>query len=155
MSATVRCLIALGLLACVAPGCKKEDPSKAYKRLVFHAKMGNEEAFLDGFTKQSAHLIRGLLALRRTYGDLVSTDADPYMSLVLEKVEDVKIEEDVEVRAEDGVETMTTDVATLTVTDGNIQRKIVMIRFEEGWKIDILQLQEMWADDRKTFKNKM
>ncbi len=140
------------LVAVLGSGCG-EKPEAAYNRIVFHAKMGNEEAFLEGFTEESRRLIRTLLALRRTYGDLVSRDADPYLSLVLEEIESVDVEEK-EMQAEDGVEMVERKVAVLTVTDGQIRRKIRMIQFEDGWKIDALDLQKMWADDRKTFRDR-
>jgi hypothetical protein len=140
-------ILVLGLL--VFGGCS-EEPKDAYRRIVFHAKMGNEAAFLDGFTEDSRKIIKTLLSLRRTYGDLVDRDSDPYFSIVLEEIEDVVIDEK-EFRAEDSSDTIERKVATLTVTDGKILRKIRMIEFDDGWKIDATDLQDFWAKDRKNF----
>ncbi|MFT5430596.1 MAG: hypothetical protein ACI9OJ_001271 [Myxococcota bacterium] len=146
-------IIIIGLIAAtllVFGGCK-EDPAEAYNRLVFHAKVGNEKAFLDGFTPKSQRMIRALLALRRSYGDLVNADADPYRSLVLETIESVEIDE-MEVQAEGSLEKVERRVATITVTDGEILRKIRMVELDDGWKIDAIDLQEFWAEDRDNFK---
>ena len=145
-------LLALLTLLVVFPGCS-ESPEEAYNRLVFHAKMGNEKAFLNGFTPKSKRMMKTLLALRRTYSDFVPQDADPYLALVLETVENVEVTER-EIQVEDGIEKVERKVATLTVTDGEIKRQIVMIEFDEGWKIDALELQEFWAEDNKRFREK-
>jgi hypothetical protein len=149
-------LLLLLLLLCCG-GCKSDTPEEAYNRLVFNARMGNEEAFIGAFTEKSQRLIRTLLALRRAYGDMVETDADPYLSLVLEEVTDVEIEDREMKEFNDEGESVTVEraVATLTVTDGNIERKLLMIETEEGWRIDALMLQSLWSDDRKNFRTRM
>lgn len=133
-------------------GCG-EKPQEAYNRLVFNARMGNEAAFLDGFTEESGRLIKTLLALRRTYGAHMSSSADPYSTLVLEEVEEVQVEaREFQVRTSDGgLNKIKRDVAILTVTDGKIKRKIRMIEFDDGWKIDALDLQNMWKQDKGSF----
>jgi len=143
-------LLSLLWLGLALSGCG-DKPEEAYKRIVFNAKMGNEAAFVDGFTKDSQRLVKTLLALRRTYGDLVRADADPYLAIVMEEVEDVEKTEE-EMLGPDGIEKVERKVATLTVTDGKTHRKIRMIEMDEGWKIDALGLQKLWADDRNTFK---
>ena len=140
-------LFLLALLLLGSAGCK-EKPEDAYNRMVFYAKMGNEEAFLNGFTKSSAKLVKALIALRRTYGDQVSKEADPLLSLVLDEIQEVEIEKK-EFEGE-GVDKIERRVATLTVAKGKVKRKIRMIEFDDGWKIDALDLQELWKD-RKNF----
>ena len=139
----------VGLLL-VSAGCK-DKPEDAYNRMVFYAKLGNEEAFLNGFTKSSAKLVKALIALRRTYGDQVSKEADPLLSLVLDEVQEVEIEKK-EFEGE-GVDKIERRVATLTVAKGKLKRKIRMIEFDDGWKIDALDLQELWKD-RKNFQQR-
>lgn len=139
-------VLLIGFIALHA-GCS-DEPREAYERVVFHAKMGNEEAFIQGFTEDSQRLIRTLLALRRTYGDLVSTNADPYLSIVFEEVEDVETSEE---EFHDGVDKVTRDVAILTVTNGQVRNQIKMIEFEDGWKIDALYLQKHWQEHPETF----
>ena len=140
-------MLGVAVLTVLGTGCG-EKPEDAYSRLVFHARMGNEEAFLEGFTEQSRPLIKTLLALRRTYGDVVDTDSDPYMALVLEEVAEVSIEEK-EIELPGSTDTELRKVATLRVTDGQIYREIIMIEYEDGWKIDALHLQKIWAENPK------
>ncbi len=150
----------LGLVLLLA-ACK-EEPSKAYDRLVFFAKMGNEEAFLDGFTERSRPLVRTVLALRRTYGDDVNKDSDPYLALVMDEVESTEIEtqslqRDLHERtktAEEGLEKVERRVATLTVKKGPIKRRVKMIELKDGWKIDAFDLQELWQKDPKAFSSR-
>ena len=144
--------VVLIVLTLVLLGCG-EKPKDAYNRLVFNARMGNEAAFLDGFTEESGRLIKTLLALRRTYGGQMSGSADPYTTLVLEEVENVAVEsKEFQIRTSDGgLDTIKRDVAVLTVTDGKIRRKIRMIEFDDGWKIDALDLQNMWKQDKGSF----
>ncbi|MFT7623891.1 MAG: hypothetical protein ACI9WU_003076 [Myxococcota bacterium] len=149
MTAAATRLACVVLALLIFGGCK-DEPKEAYERLVFHARMNNETAFLEGFTPQSRRIIKSLLELRRTYGDLVQRDADPYLSLVLEDVEDVEIES-IERASPDGKGMIDTKMATLTVTDGKIIRKIQMIETEEGWKIDALDLQTFWSENRQAF----
>ncbi len=140
-------VLVVGLLA-VSAGCK-DEPKAAYERLVFHARMGNEPAFIEGFTEESRPLVKALLALRRTYGDLVARDSDPYLSLVLEEVESVEIDEVPRTNA-DG-EKIQVNRATLTVTDGKIIRKIELWETDDGWKIDALALQRFWFEDSSAY----
>ena len=136
----------LAALLAVAGGCG-EKPEEAYNRLIFNAKMGNEAAFLECFTKDSRPLVRTMIALRRTYPDFISDSADPYLSLVLEEVTDVEItERSDDVKKEDGsLEKVTRKVAMLTISDGQgTRRKVRMVRYDDGWKLDALDLQKLW-----------
>ena len=77
-------LVLMAVISSAVIACG-EAPETAYKRLVFNAKTGNEAAFLKGFTKDSAKLVKTLLALRRTYG--TQLEVDPYLSLALEEIQ--------------------------------------------------------------------
>ncbi|MEC8022974.1 MAG: hypothetical protein VX223_03510 [Myxococcota bacterium] len=140
--------IIISLLLFGSVGCSESEKSaqQAYERMVFHARTGNEAAFLNGFTEQSQRLIKSLLALRRTYGDFIDADADPYRSLVLDVVESVTL--DTEESTDKNTEAVTLNVAILTVTNGDYKRQIRMVEADDGWKIDALQQQEFWAEDR-------
>ena len=134
-------LVLVGFLGMA--GCS-EPPEKAYERMVFHAKMGNEKGFLSGFTERSQKVVKTMLALRRTYGSQSSEAADPYLSLVLDKVTQVEKSSE-KVRACQGESKDETNVAVLTVTnDDETFRKIKMFECEEGWKVDALILQADW-----------
>jgi hypothetical protein len=143
-------LLALFFLAgvlLVLPGCgaDQQGAREAYERIVFHARTGNEAAFLKGFTPRSQQLIKSLIALRRTYGDLVDAESDPYRALVLDTVESVEVE--TQVVKSDQVTEEERKVAILTVTNGDYLRKIRMVELDDGWKIDALALQDYWAED--------
>ena len=143
----------LGLLVTAGCGDDEKEVRKAYARVVFNAKMGNEEAFLDGFTKKSAQLVRGLLALRRNYGDRTNPLADPYTSIVLEEVETVEIKE--EKGRDDEQNEIDVKTALVTVTDGSILRQITMIKTsDDEWKIDALANQKLWHEDSKAYRKK-
>ena len=135
------------LSLCVGIAACSEAPETAYERMVFQAKMGNEEGFLDGFTERSQRLIKAMLALRRTYGAQASEGADPYLNLVMDKV--TKVEESTEkVRVCDPSASVETKVAELTVSsDDETFREIKMYECEDGWKIDALKLQKSWEDE--------
>lgn len=141
-------LLVLGITSVLGCGRAEQGAQQAYERIVFHARTGNEAAFLDGFTDQSQRLIRSLLVLRRTYGDVVDADADPYRSLVMDVVESVDVSQEQGTNAEN--ESVEFNVAVLTVTNGDYRRKISMLETENGWKIDALRQQEMWAKDSST-----
>jgi hypothetical protein len=141
IAVTVFVLLVLGGWGC------KEDPKEAYERLVFHAKTGNQETFIDGFTKRSRPLIKTLIALRRTYNDQVSESADPYLSLVRENVIDVKVTDAKEKRVCEG-QGNEIRKAVLTIANGNKNsRQIVMYECDDGWKVDAFNLQDFWQDD--------
>ena len=140
-------IVLLSLLLGVFAGCK-EKPEAAYARLVFLARTGNEAAFLDSFTPDSRRLIETLLALRKAYGDLVDSRADPYLSIVLEQVVSAEVAQK-DVAVEGSTATEKRDVATLVVTDGKIQRTLHMVRLDDGWKIDALDLQQLWQDPKQ------
>ena len=146
----IRAVVVIAALL-VFGGCK-EKPEAAYSRLVFLARAGNEPAFLEGFTTESRRLIQTLIALRKAYGDLVDSRADPYLSIVLETVVSAEVEKK-SVAVEGSTETVERDVATLVVTDGKIQRTLHMVRLDDGWKIDALDLQQLWQD-KKQFARK-
>jgi len=65
-----------------------EDASKAYLRTVAAAMLGDDKAFLDGFTEQSRPLVAGLLALSRGKHPRKHRD-HPYHFLVTEDIESV------------------------------------------------------------------
>jgi hypothetical protein len=70
-----------------------QDPRDAYLAIVSAAMLGDEEAFLDGFTPDSKPLVGGLLALSRG-DDVRRSSRHPYYYLVSEQVESVEVEGD-------------------------------------------------------------
>ena len=115
----MRSWITAALLTGLLVSCS-ESPESAYKRIVFNARTGNEAAFLKGFTPDSARLVKTMIALKRTYGTQTRSAADPYTSLVLETVTEVRIETETLGNEE-------RDIATLDVTDGSRTQSIRMV----------------------------
>ena len=68
-----------------------EDVGKVYLRVVSSAMLGDEEAFLDGFTKESRPIIGALMRLSRTHDPRLS-QSHPYYFLVTEQIEDVEVD---------------------------------------------------------------
>jgi hypothetical protein len=64
---------------------------KAFLRTVASATLGDEAAFLDGFTSRSRPLVAGLLGLSRGK-DPRHTPSHPYYFLVSEEVEAIDVE---------------------------------------------------------------
>ena len=139
--------LAVAVALALFSGCK-EKPEEAYKRLVFLARTGNEAAFVDSFTPDSQRLVKTLLALRKAYGDRVDARSDPYLSIVLENIVSAEVSQK-DVAVEGSTASVKRDVATLVVSDGKIQRTLHMVRLDDGWKIDALDLQHLWQDPKQ------
>ena len=119
------------MLMCVGCG---ESPESAYNRMVFNARTGNEAAFVKAFTPESAKLVSTMIALRRTYGGRIRDKAEAYSNIVLEKVLSVEM-------SSARFEGKEHKVATLLVSDGRKEQSIRMIKTDDGWKVDVKELQ--------------
>ena len=127
-------LIVLVLLALIGAGVwaylrffHQQGPKSAYLTVVSSAMLGDEDAFLDGFTKESRPIIGALMDLSRTQDPRLS-QSHPYYYLVTEQIEDVE---------QDG------DTAWLTLKRAHDQGRgtaysLKMVKGEDGWKIDAL-----------------
>ena len=127
-----RLLFITGLLL-ITWGCG-ESPESAYNRLVFNARTGNEAAFIKGFTPESAKLVSTMIALRKAYGGRVRDKAEAYSNIVLEKVLSVET-------VDEKFEGKEHKVANLRVTDGRREQSIRMIKLDDGWKVDVKEIQ--------------
>jgi hypothetical protein len=124
--------IVVGLVLLIV-GCG-ESPESAYDRLVFNARTGNEDAFVKGFTPESAKLVSTMIALHRTYTGYTRNKSNPYANIVFEKVLSVDV-------VDEKFEGKEHKVAILQVTDGRREQKIRMIKMDDGWKVDVTQLE--------------
>jgi len=108
-----------------------ESPTTAYRRTIYAAQLGDEERFLEGFTEESATLMRAYLALARVASTVEDT---PYRQLVLaEPIGQV-------------VEGRTARV----VVQRHKRTFEVPMRLEDGhWKIDALALDETLRKHRR------
>ncbi|NUN12625.1 MAG: hypothetical protein HUU55_03205 [Myxococcales bacterium] len=127
-------LVMLVLAAVVAGGYfawdryfVQQNPTAAFKQTMAAARLGDEEGFLDGFTEDSAKLLRALLAVARSY-EFVRLDA--YEQLVLADVM---------------AETIDGDTAVLTIQYLNKTRDISMKKDGKTWKIDAFELEDAWG----------
>ncbi|GEM_PF-2608131 len=114
-----------------------EDVGDAYLRTVAAAMLGDEELFLDGFTKESRPLVAGLLALSAGRSPRKSRE-HPYHFLVTEDIQGFEVEE---------------DVAYVRVRRiGDKSKKggydVPMKKVEGTWKIDALAFtgKKLWTD---------
>ena len=104
-----------------------EDPGDAYLRTVSAAMLGDEQLFVDGFTKESRPLVAGLLALSRGR-DPQRVKSHPYYYLVSENIDAVEVDD---------------DVAWLTVRRASDKGSrggydIKLVKDQGSWKIDAL-----------------
>lgn len=117
-----------------------EAPEKAFLRTVSAAMLGDEQAFLEGFTEESRPLVAGLLALSRG-DDLRASNRHPYYYLVSENLEGVEVEGD---RAW---------VKLRRMGDAGSKAKydVPLVRAGNSWRIDALQFT---GKERVVFRNR-
>lgn len=106
-------------------------PKEVYYDMATAAEFGDAEGFLAGFTEESKQLIASQISLTEAYG---LKKENPVALLVFPSV--------------DGVEEKD-DEAILTVSRGTVEKRIVMVKTEEGWKIDVKRLADFWEEERK------
>jgi len=123
-----------------------EGPTDVYYRMVAAAKMGDRETFLETFTSDSRSVIDALLKLSDIYG---AQRNSPYELLVATEVlgEEPGPPEKVAGKAEPA------ETAILTVQAGRHGKRLVkMLKTDEGWKIDALDLERFWDAKRSNFR---
>jgi hypothetical protein len=128
----VKKLLVLLIVAALAAGgywlydryYRSGSPSDAYLRMINAARLGDEEAFLDGFTDDSSRLVKALIALSRSY-EVVRED--PYQRLVFSEVVSEQV---------DG------ERALLVTQENRKMREIHMVRVDGEWKIDAFELEK-------------
>ena len=99
-------------------------PEQSYQRTMSAARLGDEGAFVEGFTADSQPLMRSLLALARNYPFV---QEDPYRRLVMVDVVDVQV---------------TGDSAELMIQQRNRESTVPMLLEEGAWRIDAFALEE-------------
>lgn len=104
------------------------SPSEVYIDMTTAAQMGDRDGFLDGFSERSRDLVASLIGLSEAYGLL---DANPYELLVFDAVDDEEI-------------LPSGDRAILTIRKKGARRKILMVKEEDGWRIDTRELETFW-----------
>lgn len=105
-----------------------ESPEDAWLRTTSAAMLGDEQAFLAGFTDESRPLVAGLLAHAR--GDDPKTSRQhPYFYLVSENLESVDIQGD----------TAWLKLRRQTDVGAGAAYEVPMRKSAQTWKIDALQ----------------
>ena len=100
------------------------SPEQSYQRTMNAARLGDEAAFVEGFTADSQPLMRSLLALARNYPFV---QEDPYRRLVMVDVVDAQVKG---------------DSADLMIQQRNRESTVPM-RLEDGaWRIAAFALEE-------------
>ena len=117
-------LAVAGLAAC------DDGPEEVYYGMATAAEMGDLDGFLDGFTEESRPLIQAQISLSEAY-DL--RNDNPVRLLVFSAVERVETEG---------------DEAILDLSTGNAKQRILMIKTDDGWRIDTKRLAEFWASEQ-------
>jgi hypothetical protein len=117
-------------IAFLLAACDK-GPREVYYEMATAAEFGDAEGFLAGFTEESKQLVASQISLTEAYG---LKKENPVALLVFPSV--------------DGVEEKD-DEAILTVSRGTVERRIVMVKTDAGWKIDVKRLADFWEDERK------
>ncbi|MCA9515260.1 MAG: hypothetical protein KC635_09985 [Myxococcales bacterium] len=123
-------LLGTALLALGAPlAACGEGPGDVYIGMATSAEFGDREGFLAGFTPESKALVEAQISLSEAY-DL--RQDDPVKQLVFDHLESVET---------DG------DKAVLEVSSGTKSKKILMVKTDEGWRIDTKKLVDFWEDE--------
>ena len=123
MRRTATLALMLFLVAC------DTSPTEVYVDMTTSAMFGDRDGFLAGFTKDSKKLVKALISLSEAYS---FHDENPYEMLVFETVISEKIGDDDE-------------TAILKVKTGAAKAKILMVKEDDQWRIDIDRLHAYWS----------
>jgi hypothetical protein len=110
-------------------GCK-DSPSEVVSKMINSAKEGRKDDFLNGFAQKSRGIVSSMIDLANIYG--LSRD-DPLKMLTQSEVLDENIEG---------------DRAYVTVKDERKSRKLLLIKEEGQWRIDIIELEKFWQSEK-------
>lgn len=124
-------IAALGLMAAGLVACSK-GPKEVYYAMATAAEFGDAKGFLAGFTDESKQLVESQISLTEAYG---LKRENPVTLLVFPNV--------------DGVEEGD-DEAILSLSRGPVKKRIVMVKTEQGWRIDTKRLAKFWEEERKS-----
>jgi hypothetical protein len=117
-----------------------QSPSDTYINMAAAARLGDREAFLNGFTEDSRKIVKGLASLSEAYG---LRESDPYQKFVFDRV--VK-EETFGEGEKSGKYKCDDSCAVVTVQRKGKGKKvkILMLKKDEGWRIDLAAQQDFW-----------
>ena len=134
------------LLVCALAGCDK-GPVGTYVEMTTSAQMGDKAGFLKGFTKTSATLVDANITLTEAYG---MDEFNPFTLIVFDTV-------DGEPEFYEKGDTIgkkyrcPSSCAVLLVRTNKRKRKILMVKEDDGWRVDMKQLAQFWKTEKKTW----
>lgn len=125
-------LILSSLIICFLfmAGCK-DSPSEVVMKMGLAAREGKKDDFIKGFSEKSKGIINSMIALANAYG---LSKNDPLKMLSQAEIIDEQIEN---------------DKAYVTIKDGRRSKKILLIKEDRHWKIDIIELEKFWQQRRE------
>jgi hypothetical protein len=122
-----------GVMAMVGvfAACGGGGPKQVYFDMATAAEFGDTEAFLSVFTPESKMLIESQISLTEAYG---LKRENPVTLLVFPSIDEMEERE---------------DEVILTVSRGTTKRRILMVKTDDGFKIDVKKLAKFWEEERK------
>jgi len=123
-------VVALAVALFTVSACG-EGPAEVYMAMATSAQMGDRRGFLEGFTEDSRPLVEAQISLSEAY-DLRGND--PVQQLVFPSVLNVET---------------SGDEAILEVARGTVTRRILMVKTDDGWRIDTRRLAEFWEREAR------
>jgi hypothetical protein len=115
----------------VLAACGGGGPQQVYFDMATAAEFGDTEGFLKAFTPESRMLIESQISLTEAYG---LTKQNPVSLLVFPNIDEIEERE---------------DEVVLSVSRSNAKRRILMVKTDEGWKIDVKKLAKFWDEERR------
>jgi len=118
-------------------GCKR-GPEATYEELVAAAREGNLERFAQGFTEESRGLVKGLIELTTATGNERRNPLTVLGEGNVARSEDVACPKEAPSR----------ECRALTIQQGSRYRKLLFVKTDDGWRIDLRALEALWKDKR-------
>ncbi len=141
-SKTLSCAALLAALLAVA-ACEA-GPATVYIEMTTAAQMGDKKTFLDGFSKTSKALVEANITLTEAYA---MNEFNPFTLLVFDAVDETTEYEKGQVVGKKY--TCRSACAVLKVRTKKRRRKILMVKEDDKWRIDMKELADFWKKEKK------
>lgn len=136
-------IVATLAVALLSTACSS-SPTTAYIEMTTSAQMGDKEGFLAGFTKTSKALVEANITLAEAYA---MNEFNPFTLLVFDAVDEEQV---FEKGASVGKKYVCkTACAILKVRTNKKKRKILMVKEDDLWRIDMKELADFWKKESK------
>jgi|GEM_PF-1073584 len=138
-----RRILATVMMLGLFTGCDT-SPTAAYIEMTTAAQMGDKKGFLEGFSKDSKALVDANITLTEAYA---MNEFNPFRLLVFDAVDEELLFEKGQTVGKKYV--CRTPCAVLKVRTNKKKRKILMIKEEDKWRIDMRELADFWKKEKK------